>query len=115
FDVPTGPLPDPEMPAPPRLLPQFDNVLPSHDDRTRVLHPAGPAPDEGPFRGTVLVDGRLRGFWRADVDGDAAAIYIERYEPQPGDPPDTPDALRAEAERLLDLLAPEAARREVRL
>lgn len=113
FDVPDGPLPDPDTPAPPRLLGQFDNVLLAHDDRRRVLHPAGPTPDAGAFRGTVLVDGRLRGFWRLDGGGDAAAIHVERYAPQPDDPPATADALGAEAERLLDLLAPEATRREV--
>jgi len=115
FDVPDGPLPDPDTPAPPRLLPQFDNVLLAHDDRSRVLHPAGPTPDQGAFRGTVLVDGRLRGFWRAETDADTATIHLERYAPLPDDPPDTADALHAEAERLLDLLAPEATRRDVRI
>jgi hypothetical protein len=68
FDVPDGPLPDPDVPAPVRFLPEYDNVLLSHADRSRF------APDgeqrqligDRSVRGVVLHDGRGAGTWRMD-------------------------------------------------
>ena len=36
FDVPDAPIADPDLPAPVRFLPQYDNVFLSHDDRSRI-------------------------------------------------------------------------------
>lgn len=68
FDLPDAPRPDPGTPAPPRFLPEFDNLLLSHADRTRVV----PAEHWGStWRGNtaypaLLVDGFLAGVWRLD-------------------------------------------------
>jgi hypothetical protein len=69
FDVPEAPLPDPDTPAPVRFLPQYDNVLLAHAERSRFtaghdyssiwLGATG-------FLGNVLVDGALVGLWRFD-------------------------------------------------
>ncbi len=62
FDLPDAPRPDPETPAPPRFLPEYDNALLSHADRTRIV-----TREQGRrifTRGALLVDGFARGAWR---------------------------------------------------
>lgn len=65
FDLPDAPRPDASTPVPVHLLPEYDNVLLSHDDRSRffdrdvsVLYPPGRL-----GRGHVLVDGFVLGTW----------------------------------------------------
>jgi hypothetical protein len=65
FDLPRAPLPAGDVTAPARLLPRFDNLVLSHDDRRRVL------PEEyrsaviegGEVRASFLVDGFVAGLW----------------------------------------------------
>jgi hypothetical protein len=67
FDLPDALRPDPETPAPPRFLPEYDNVLLGHADRTRVndLKRRIPLPPgNGAMMGNLLVDGFYRGMWR---------------------------------------------------
>lgn len=68
FDLPDAPRPGPDTPAPPRFLPEFDNLLLSHADRSRVV----PADLKGrTWRGnqayrTLLVDGFVSGLWKLE-------------------------------------------------
>ena len=66
FDVPDGPLPDPETPAPPRFLPVYDNAVLSHADRTRIVRARDRKRTgymEGVSFGSVLVDGFVGATW----------------------------------------------------
>ncbi|MFE1922869.1 winged helix DNA-binding domain-containing protein [Streptomyces asoensis] len=77
FDLPDAPRPDPRTPAPPRFLPEFDNLLLSHADRDRVVPSAhrGRAWQGNQAYCTLLVDGFLAGLWRLDPD----ALVVEPF------------------------------------
>ena len=115
FDVDGGPLPDPDTPAPPRFLPEFDNVALSHTDRARVVAgtPPGPLPQGGRAAGTLLVDGFHRAHWQIVEDADGATLAVHRFGPLDGAPSGTVEAIEAEAAALLAFMAPDAAARRV--
>jgi hypothetical protein len=67
YDVSDAPRPPEDMPAPPRFLPEYDNLLLSHKDRTRVIphdRPVPLPPGNGATTGTFLVDGLWQGTWQ---------------------------------------------------
>ncbi|MFE4635005.1 winged helix DNA-binding domain-containing protein [Streptomyces sp. NPDC056773] len=68
FDLPDGPRPDAGQPAPPRFLPEFDNLLLSHADRSRVIAPElkGSTWSGNQSHCTLLLDGFLAGLWKLD-------------------------------------------------
>lgn len=80
LDLPDAPRPAEDVPAPPRLLPDFENLLLGHADRSRVI-PAEVRPafasKNGMPPGSVLVDGTVAGSW---------VIRRERL-PRPADAP----------------------------
>ena len=86
-------------PAPVRFLPEYDNVLLSHDDRSRFVSDAAPValrPVWATGWGAVLHDGVVRGIWRAEPDGP-----VVRHVPLPKR---TLASLAAEARRLARFL-----------
>jgi len=78
-DIPEGILPDPETPAPVRLLPEYDNVLLSHADRTRIIAD-GDRPfvfaRSGQVGGTVLLNGYVRATWRTVPAEDSETLTV---------------------------------------
>jgi hypothetical protein len=70
FDLPAGPLPDPEVPVPVRLLPTWDATLLVHARRTQILperYRARVFNTKTPHSvNTFLVDGRVAGTWSLD-------------------------------------------------
>jgi hypothetical protein len=79
FDVPTAPLPDPDMPAPPRFLPEYDNLLLSYDDRSRVMTDAERKAvwTRNGLLATALVDGRVAATWRIARARTEATLDID--------------------------------------
>jgi hypothetical protein len=113
FDLPGAPRPDADSPAPPRFLPEYDNVLLSHADRTRInpeRHPIPLQPGNGAACGTVLIDGFFRATWRIERRRDAASLHVE---PLTRTTRAQRTAVGAEARRLLAFVAPEAASHSV--
>ncbi|MGE5226201.1 MAG: DNA glycosylase AlkZ-like family protein, partial [Planctomycetaceae bacterium] len=76
FDVADGRLRDPDTPAPVRFLPEYDNVLLSHADRSRIVAP-GMRPLNGVGWGMVLVDGFTAARWR--LDAKTSVITVEPF------------------------------------
>jgi hypothetical protein len=67
LDLPEAPAPDPDVPAPPRFLPAYDNLLLSFADRSRVIphrRPVPLPPGNGASAGTLLIDGQWQANWK---------------------------------------------------
>lgn len=105
FDLPDAARPPPEMPAPARLLGDYDGALLGYAQRTRLL-----APEFAPLlarpngmRAAFLVDGMVRGSWALRRDGGTARIEATCFGPL-----DARErrALAGEAEALLADLMP---------
>lgn len=78
FDLPEASRPAEDTPAPPRFLPEFDNLLLSHADRTRVVPKEywGRSWQGNQAYCTLLVDGFLAGVWK--LTGDT--LVVEPFE-----------------------------------
>ncbi len=113
FDLPKAPRPDEDTPAPVRFLPDYDNISLAHDDRSRII------PDE--HRGKLVtknlivlggftVDGFIAGTWRTDVKKKVATLTLSPF----GKVGKSDAALlKAEGEKLLTFLEPDAAGQQV--
>ncbi len=113
FDLPGAPRPAPDAPAPVRLVAEFDNLILSHADRTRII--AEPNRQRmftrnGIFPGTVLVDGFVVGMWRIARSRGTATLIIEMFEPVSRR---DRDAVTDEGGRLLAFAAPDAPAHDI--
>jgi hypothetical protein len=105
FDLPDAPRPGSGTPSPPRFLPEFDNLILSHADRTRIIdddHRKVIASKNGMVPATVLVDGFVRGTWKTERTRGKVMLMIELFEPLAKE---DRDALAAEGERLVRFMA----------
>ena len=105
FDLPDAPRPDPDTPAQPRFLPEYDNVLLGHADRSRVIPPGRSIPlppGNGASMGTILLDGMYAGTWRIARSSGRATLAIHPFDALR---PDDRAALELEGARLLAFAA----------
>lgn len=107
FDLPRAPRPDPDVAAPARFLPDYDNILLGHDDRTRIMAPGrhmGLFSSNGIMKGSLLLDGFVRGGWIPVRVKGATSLLITPFELQI--PKAERPAVIEEGLRLLEFLAP---------
>ena len=113
FDLPDAPRPPESTPAPVRFVPEYDNLVLAHADRTRLI------PEQYRSRivtknlkvnATFLVDGMVAGLWKLQRKGKAATLTIEPFEALAEE---AVAALQQEGDRLIRFAEPDAARYEV--
>jgi len=118
FDVADGGIVEEDVPAPVRFLPEYDNVLLSHADRSRITGglPTGLYAPDAHGIGHVLVDGRVQATWRlhppTSKADDAPAIVAITHA---GLSRRHQSAVAAEAHRALAILSRGAPEAEVQV
>jgi hypothetical protein len=113
FDLPDAPRPAEETPAPVRFLPEFDNLVLAHDDRSRVVadeHRSRIVLKNLQVLATFLVDGMVAGTWKVERKKKAAALVLEPFGVLGAE---TRALLEEEGEALLGFVEEDAGGREV--
>jgi hypothetical protein len=108
FDLPDAPRPSGDVPAPPRFLPEFDNLVLAHADRTRVLadeYRSAVVTKNLRVKATFLLDGVVRGTWGVKRTRRAATLSLAPFAPLPAD---ALTALAEEGEALLHFFEEDA-------
>jgi hypothetical protein len=103
---------DPETPAPVRFLAEYDNLLISHADRTRVLsenHRRQVFTINGIVKGTILYDGFVVATWKVTTTRKAGRLTFQLLERLPRT---ARQEILAEGNLLLGFLAPAIESRE---
>ena len=80
LDVPGAPLPPPDGPAPPALVPEWDSVLLGHDDRSRIVPDEFREPVYSVLRRLIgpaaLLDGFAAATWKLERERGAATLAV---------------------------------------
>jgi Winged helix DNA-binding domain len=99
LDLPDAPRPGPDVPAPVRFLPDFDNVSLSHADRTRLVDDRVRKRlmrANGQLPGTVLVDGRVEAHWSIVRSAGTATLRVVPFRAlKPAEAADVEEEARA--------------------
>ncbi len=113
YDVPDGPRPGEDVPAPVRLLGEFDALLLAHADRTRLVtdeHRKGLVTKNLRVRATFLVDGMVAGTWALARRRGRVTLTLAPFAALA---PGIAEELEAEALALLGFLEEGDAERKV--
>jgi hypothetical protein len=113
FDLPHAPLPDENTFAPPRFIAEFDNMLLSFSDRTRIIaeeYRHRVYTENGIIRSTILVDGFVNGIWSLSRIHKSATLTIEPFQPLKDE---DRIALAAEGTRLLRWAAADCSTHDI--
>jgi len=113
FDLPDAPRPDPDIPAPPRFLYDFENMLLSYADRSRVIDPEMVRGFERTQESlsTFTLDGFVAGTWGVQRLRGRATLTITPLAPLSSA---SASALADEGEGLLAFLADKATDHDIR-
>ena len=115
FDLPGAPRPGEDVPAPARLLPEFDNLVLAHADRTRLLddaHRGALVTKNLRVRAAFLWDGMVAGTWEVQRRRGAVTLVMTPFRPLPAQ---AAKALTAEGEALLRFAADDATSAAVQI
>lgn len=115
YDIADGPRPGGVASAPPRLLARWDSVLLSHatKQRQRIIadeHRAAVFTKNADVLPTFLIDGFVAGTWELTRTDDTAEVRLRPFGRLSRS---DRAALQAEADRVLSLVTPKAAKRSV--
>jgi hypothetical protein len=108
YDVPGAPRPGPDVSAPVRFLPEFDNLLLSHAKRERIIadeHRPAVFTKNLRVKATYTVDGLVAGLWTSEKKRAVATLTLTPFGR-------TPKQAKADLERegsaLIRFLEPDA-------
>lgn len=88
FDLPDAPRPAGDVPAPARFVPEFDNLVLAHADRTRLIdeqHRGRLVTKNLRVRAVFLWDGMVAGTWEVTRSRGAATLVATPFHPLPAE------------------------------
>lgn len=115
FDLPELTLVPEETPPPVRFIPEYDNLVLAHANRTRIIPLEAYRPkiflSAARVRSTFLIDGFVRGVWKVEKNKQRATLIIEPFI----DLSDLQQTMLAEeGAQLLRFIEPDAESYEIR-
>jgi hypothetical protein len=116
FDLPQAPRPGAEVDAPVRFLPDFDNLVLAHADRSRLVekeHLKKIVTKNLQILPTFLVGGLVAGMWKLEAKKSAAKLSLSPFAGRAKLSKQVRAELEEEGERLLTFVEPDVKKKEL--